>query len=53
MVHSKPLNCFLVSLRRERGRVVREIHTFCLNDQVGILAFVIYNLNSWKNLFLR
>lgn len=52
MAHTKPFNCFLFSLRIERVRVVG-VHTFCLNDQVRIPAFVIYDLNCWKNLFLR
>ena len=45
MAHISPF-CFLFSLRRERGRVVCEIHTyrvqaeFNLNGQVGIPDFV-------------
>lgn len=56
MAHTKPFNCFFFLfffLRKERGRVVREIHTSCLNYQVGIPAFVINDLNSSKILFLR
>ena len=57
MAHTKPFNFFFFLFfffwEKSGVELVREIRKSCLNYQVGIPAFVIYDLNSSKNLFLR